>query len=495
MGIEPGLPERALHERDFRLTCLSGFGDGWNHYAHSMAWFRDRLYVGTTRGNLASLRVNKPIPALRPWPIECPDRLDDIDRRAQIWVYTPQTDTWECVYRAPWIKAADGETIANFISYRGMTVYQGATDAAPCLYVSTWSTARAGPPQLLRSEDGVHFEPVSRPGWSPAVRSFRSLCEFQGRVHTSPISSGVVQGQISDSLGSDPTVYVCDDPRKGGWIAANERGFGDPDNLTVFEMEVFDNHLYAGLVNARTGAQLWRTAGGTPPYRWENVMRSGFGRGVFNQGVGSLCAFRGALYVGVGVLNGGYHRASGIGPAAAELIRVWPDGSWDLIMGDSRHTEQGLKYPLSGCGSGFDSLFNGYVWRMCVHEGHLYAGTFNWANLIPYLPKHTWPEDVQGLVKRWGEEALIRRFGAFELWRSADGQYWEPVTRSGFGNQYGWGVRTLQSTRHGLFVGTVNPFGPKVAVKRDGDWRYVANPRGGCEVWLGSSRCAPAGMP
>ena len=42
------------------------------------------------------------------------------------------------------------------------------------------------------------------------------------------------------------------------------------------------------------------------------------------------------------------------------------------------------------------------------------------------------------------------------------------------------------SPQSGLFVGSVNPFGPTVAVQREGQWRYVPNARGGCEVWLGS---------
>lgn len=474
-----------LHEADFELTCPSGFGDGWNHYAHSMAWFRGRLYVGTARGNLAALRINQPVPDLRPWPIECPDKLDDIDRRAQIWEYTPETDTWVCVYRAPMMQARDGGMVPHFLSYRGMSVFRGESDAAPCLYVSTWSPLRLGPAELLRSEDGRHFEIVPRPGWSPAVRSFRSLCAFDGRVHTSPISSGVKPGQISDSLGSDPTIYTTADPRTGNWVKANDTGFGNPDNLTVFEMESFAGHLYAGIVNARSGSEIWKTRGGAPPYTWTKVLGNGAGRGPLNEAAGSMCEFRGALYVGFGILNGGYHRAMRIGPAAAELIRIWPDDSWDLVMGDARMTDQGLKYPLSGYGAGFDSLFNGYVWRMCVHEGHLYAGTFNWANLIPYLPMHAWPDDVHALLRRWGREEVLRRYGAFELWRSADGVHWDPITRSGFGNPYNWGIRNLVSTRHGLFVGTVNPFGPRVAVERSGQWHYADNPRGGCEVWLG----------
>ena len=75
--------------------------------------------------------------------------------------------------------------------------------------------------------------------------------------------------------------------------------------------------------------------------------------------------------------------------------------------------------------------------------------------------------------------------GGFQLWRTADGVRWEPVTRDGFGNPYNFGARSLVSTPHGLFVGTANPFGPHIAVHDDRRWAYRANPRGGCEVWLG----------
>jgi len=57
------------------------------------------------------------------------------------------------------------------------------------------------------------------------------------------------------------------------------------------------------------------------------------------------------------------------------------------------------------------------------------------------------------------------------------------VTTRGFGNPYNYGARTMISTPCGLFVGTANPFGPKVAVQLPARWMYVPNPRGGAEVW------------
>jgi len=54
----------ALGEADFRLTAPSGFGDGWNHYAHSTAWFEGKLYVGTTRAQMAFMQRTTPPPKL-----------------------------------------------------------------------------------------------------------------------------------------------------------------------------------------------------------------------------------------------------------------------------------------------------------------------------------------------------------------------------------------------------------------------------------------------
>jgi hypothetical protein len=475
-----------LQAGDFRLTCASGFGDGWNAYAHSMAWFEGCLYVGTTRATMPAMKLLSPPPNIQPWPVEAPEDVYDIDRRAQIWRYEPLADRWTCVFTAPWVAGRTMKRpVPRYIGLRGMTVFRGPSDSKPCLYVSTWAPAQAEPPDILRSEDGETFENAPRPPWDKSVRSFRTLQIFKGRVHTTPTGSNV-GGVAHESLGSEATIYCTDDIQSGNWTAASTHGFGNAENLTVFEMEQFNGHLYAGTVNPHTGFELWKTDGiGGPPYQWKKVLERGGYRGPYNEVVVSLCEFDGALYIGTGIINGGYHRTFKLGPAAAEILRVRPDDSWDVLVGQPRVTPQGLKYPLSGYTAGFDNLFNGYVWRMCVYQGYLYAGTFCWANMLPYVPMEKWPEDVLKLIQQWGIEHLNRKYGGFQLWRTADGARWQAVTRSGFENKYNWGVRNFAATPHGLFLGTANPFGPRLAVRTGGDWRYVDNARGGCEIFLG----------
>jgi hypothetical protein len=216
------------------------------------------------------------------------------------------------------------------------------------------------------------------------------------------------------------------------------------------------------------------------------VLANGAHRGPLNEAAVSMCAFRGALYVGGGIAQGGYDRLHRVGPAAPELIRIHPDDSWDLIVGEARETPQGSKRPLSGFEPGFDNVFNGYFWRMTEFDGHLYLGTFKWSVLLPYV-QAVKPGDRGERLARWlGLENLVNFDGGFDLFRSRDGVRWTPVTTNGFGNRYNYGARTLVGTPYGLFVGTANPFGPNVAVQTANGFMYAPNPRGGAEVWLGT---------
>jgi ubiquinone/menaquinone biosynthesis C-methylase UbiE len=254
-------------------------------------------------------------------------------------------------------------------------------------------------------------------------------------------------------------------------------------------MAGFNGFLYVGTLNPQRGFQIWKARPyGRSPYRWKKVIDDGAGRGNLSECAISMCAFKGALYVGTGIQNGGYDRVHKVGPAAAEIIRIYPDDSWDVVVGEPRWTIHGRKTPLGGMGPGFDDLFNGYIWRMAAHEGWLYAGTYNWSVFLPYLPIDRWNSRHAAALKRMGLENIVASVGGFDLWRTRDGVDWSPVTRRGFGNPHNYGARTMMSTPYGLFVGTANPFGPELATKGPNGWTYVVNPRGGLEVWLGRSR-------
>ncbi len=482
---------RGLSAKDFRPIATQGFGDGYNSYAHSMAWFQGRLYVGTTRANFCLVKLHQGICQawdLEVWPVECPDDLEGIyalDRRAQIWCYTPETRTWRQVLQAPLVEGTDGSQVAREYGYRAMTVFQGESDVAPALYVATTSPGRAPGAMILRSQDGETFTPVlDYRDLGLAIVSSRLLVAYKGRLYTSPTATRQASPSASrpgrSNISGAPIIYASADPARGSWQQVSEPGFGDETNEGVFTLAEFQGRLYAGTLNNQ-GYQVWDTTGDG---QWRQVVKAGAGRGPLNQIALAMMPFGDALYIGSGIQQAGYDVVNRIGPGGAELVRLNCDHTWQVVVGNRRRSSQGE--PLSTYPPGFGNLLNGYFWTMAVHEGWLYLGTFNMAGLML-----TWrrlgglPARQRRLITQVGIDTILRQPGGFELWRSADGENWLPVDRGGLGNRYNIGLRTMVSTPHGLFIGTTNPFGPRLAVKQGSEWVYQDNPRGGLEVWQG----------
>ncbi len=477
-------PARALSMGHFRRVAAGGFGDGRNSYAYGYAWYDGHVYIGTNRDLLvmAKTRFRYTVPSVI-WPVEVPTDFNTADRGGQIWRYNPQTDVWQCVYRSPIVAGLEGRTVPLAAGFRNLCVFQGRSDPRPALYTIPSCGSFGKGPVMLRSIDGVHFEPITEQGMGlgdPNVTAFRSLLVFQDRLFTTP----------AGSRGGDPNVsyfasILCtEDPLSGRWERTNVGSFGDPTNYGIYDMCVAGDWLYAGTMNIREGCQLWKTrAEGKPPFHWVKVFDRGADRGILNQGVVCLCAYGDAVYLGTGIQNGGFDRVNNVGPDAAEVIRVFPDDTWELVAGTPRMTRQGLKVPVSGLTAGFGNPFAGYVWRMCAHEGAIYVGTYDGSSMLRYA-------ELDARAQRIFDPATMEHFmrfrGGCELWRSADGNHWSPVTRNGFGNPNNWGIRTLLSTPAGLFVGTANPFGPRSALRGIGGWRYEDNPQGGIEVWHGA---------
>lgn len=488
-----------LTAKDFRKVAPNGFGNPYNSYAHSMIWFQNHLYVGTTRANLAYRgkwhAYQNPEWLGEIWPVKIPEGLFDIDLRAEIWRYHPPTDTWSKVFTPPMVRGIDGFEVPLSIGFRVMTSFQGKSDPAPVVYVPTWGSHQTPATVMLRSADGVNFEKVSEPGLGlpdPKPRALRGLVPFKGRLFTSP---AIGQQRRQPNIAGAAVIYVSSDPAQGNWKLACEPYFGNLNNLTVFQMGSFYGYLYAGTVNVKEGFQIWKTdAEGQPPFKWKKVISHGAYRGELNQGAITMQPFMNHLYIGTGIQGGGFDTDNMVGPAPPEVIRIHPDDSWDLVVGEPRVTPDGLKVPMSGLGPGFGNPFAGYIWSMCVHEGWLYIGNSVWTLFLRYSKKgERWPDVLRKTLTLENIEKLLQKSGGCDLWRSRDGLSWIPVTQNGLDNYFNLGFRTMVSTPYGLFVGTANPFAPEIAVKRVAGWNYEYNPKGGLEVWLGSHRSVSTG--
>jgi len=131
----------------------------------------------------------------------------------------------------------------------------------------------------------------------------------------------------------------------------------------------------------------------------------------------------------------------------AEMIRINPDDTWDLIVGTPREAPDGWKEPLSGMGPGFDYWLNEHIWRMCEHEGRMYVGT----------------NDATGFGKEYRFMRPFLDTMGYDFYVTSNGADYNMLTRTGFadegfGDQLGIGIRVLASTPYGLFFGTSNPF-------------------------------------
>lgn len=456
--------------KGFEKMNEDGFGTRHNSYAWSMAWYKGKLYVGTNRDFFCYMAMlfsdTYPPNTIN---MECPE---DPDFRAEIWCFDPQANSWTMVYQSPNVFYGN-EIVARDQGYRGMTIVI-EPNGKEALYIGSYLGKDLAnlPARLLRTTDGQNFQEVH--STNPTVLgnnrifSFRALTQFKNKLY---LTAEMALPQKPIILESDLNIQSTDQ----GSVTMKFQQV-NPEGLVAQEMVVFNNHLYVGTLDPIRGFSVLKTeAKGQPPYTFVPVVTDGAWRTNrdgeeahnLNEYVLSMCPFEDHLYVGTGCGLGGYDFISKIGPAAAEIIRIDPDDTWQLVCGSPRQTPNGAKVPISSLPAGFGNPFVGYFWRMEVHNDWLYVATTD--SSISLLSADLWkdklPDREKELVEQYGEK-FVDFFGGFDLWKSRNGVQWYPVTITGLGDAFNIGGRTLQSTPYGLFIGTANPF-------------Y------GCQVWLG----------
>jgi hypothetical protein len=227
-----------------------------------------------------------------------------------------------------------------------------------------------------------------------------------------------------------------------GWIKTNVSGFGDATNYDIFPLAGYSGNLYAGTYNPIKGGQLWRTS---PSLGWTAVMTGGFGSSS-NIGVESLGVFNGAFFAGttntdhgaqVWRSSDGTHWNQIAIPAMSSVngeIFQFAVFSSTLYFGTWVYTStQGAEIWRSSTGnsnswtrvvpSGFGSVDNQAIVSFGLHNGYLYAGTFNPTS-------------------------------GGEIWRSANGSAWVQVSTDGFGTFNNWGIGALDEYNGYLYAAT-----------------------------------------
>jgi hypothetical protein len=208
-----------------------------------------------------------------------------------------------------------------------------------------------------------------------------------------------------------------------------------PASPQVYELAPYNGYLYVTFVDQTNGFSVAKT-NAQPPYTYTTVLPNGGYRNPDPNPIAlSMLVFLGHLYVG----GDGVQRTAGLQAQGAELFRVNPDDSWDLISGESRSTPAGQKNALSGLGIGLGWQLNEHMWRMRIYDGRLYVGTFDAATTLRNIPSA-----VSYVTPEMG----------FDLWWTADGSYFTLVDQTGFSDPFNFGARTLMDTPYGLFLGS-----------------------------------------
>jgi hypothetical protein len=454
---------------------MTGFNES-TRTSQAAIWFRGALYVGTGRaplgfmGRYTARQGASQLAGQGRFGSMRPDAGGREEDGAQVWRFDPATGEWTLVYDSPLQEGRDGKIRARDRSIRAAGIYQTSIDAEPALYLGVGSLERQV--VFLRSVDGLRFEECDEQGFGLGdvdVPSVRCIAGIDGRIYSTPTGKNFGRGMFDDNLTDHPYVFETDDPLRGHWRAINEPGFGDTDNLSINELVEFEGCLYAATINKRHGFQLWKARPeGKPPYRWKKLLEAGAWRPISSV-PSAMRVFNGALYVCCTLQRQGRGGRDRFGPYPAEMIRVYPDDTWELVAGKPRFTPHGLKRPTSGMLGGLNDYFTHVFWRMAEYEGWLYMGTAGWKWMPTYLKDRT---DLSPAQLQWlREETAKRADGEFSLWRTRDGDRWEAVTRTGLpgGNPLNYGIRELIATPIGLYLFPTSKAG--------------ANKGGGLEIW------------
>lgn len=441
--LEPSAEVGGLRSTDFEQINLNGFDPednavDHNDYAWAMEYFQadgaDQGFVYVATGNdmvglmlqgMGAMVGGGQLGQVTAFPPEIRRYRPDIFPKA-----------WERV-----LDYRDVETAPDFktIGFRYMKAYRAQSNGINYLYAATFGEEAT----VWRSATG---EPGSWAAvWtSGEIGSVRYMEEHSGILYLALANDAPVGEQIGKIYATDGAQF---------WAVVTD-GFGDAGNTGMMSLASYNGWLYAGTMNLANGCQIWKLlgpGGNAPPVR---IVANG-GPSPVNESAITPCVFQGGLYWGAMIYM---HSNVLKGLRAADIIRINADDTWETVVGPQS---------LSGFASGFNHWPNSYVWSMTVHDGWIYAGTFDQATVLASIPDRLGGMFSGNAKEMNPVEALS--FAGADLFKSPDGVTWYLVTLNGFGDVGNYGFRTMKSVGSDLYIGTANPYD-------------------GLEIWLGRAR-------
>jgi hypothetical protein len=245
----------------------------------------------------------------------------------------------------------------------------------------------------------------------------------------------------------------------------NGDGFGDPNNIGIDRVHATQGYLFAGTWNDAEGMIVYRSRDGT---NFEQISQGGVDGNRNNFVVVSFAWFNGKLYTSSwnAVDGGSVFRANATAADPSDIV-------WETI------STSGLGNPRNEAHHGFS-----------VFAGHLYAGTFNfaegteiwrtasgnpgtWRQAAPKAFGDSRNTDAANSVARNGSlyvgiETARLPFAGARIMRT-NGSGWQQVNVDGFGDNFNHNIIAMEFFNGDLYAGTWNESGTQV-------WRATPGP-------------------
>lgn len=259
-------------------------------------------------------------------------------------------------------------------------------------------------PQFLFTTDGRRFQSIPHPQPDGSLAPLGMVTSYWNRLFAAPVIWHPKQAAC--------TVWVSRNPRQGEWQLAAPTGFDTVGNRWISHLIVWNQWLYATVLNDESGFEIWKTSAKeeSTPLEWQPVLTQGAGRYTLNRAITASALFQDRLYLGTAALSQ-IPELREAGDQGPEILSLDDKEHWQIVMGMPRFSSAGLKSSLSGLGPGFNTHYNSAITSLVCHEETLYAlrQSDPWVGGLSYPSFH--PE---------GENQPA-------LWRTRNGNLWEEL--------------------------------------------------------------------
>lgn len=313
--------------------------------------------------------------------------------RYRVLTYNVQHSAWETLLSQETIEKGEAKPFAEAASIQSLRL--GESDAPQeAFYLRLTSPLGR---RLLQLTPGGAFEPVGDGVIDDGLFDHSHLTELNGRLFGLNSPKAGVPGKTLGEYQSASRTW-----QPAASATSSSEAFASPE---LSDIVAFGSTLYAATIDGERGFELWRSDGAKGPLVWTRILERGGWRYAHNSEALAMIEHAEALYVIAGTSaekrkpDSQYLDYKGF-----EIIRINPNGSWELLIGVPRFSPDGLIVPLSGLGAGLSSGLK-FEFRSCL--------SFRQQLLMGL-------DSING----------------FQLWASSDGEQWDTLPTPEFSDIY-----------------------------------------------------------